>query len=116
MISIPGSLSFVMSSAPTKKSAADARCQDDPSIESPLPAHTISTPIRFTSAFFLSRSAMEGGAMNTYLRVLKEIKWILSFYQNLLSISHTTFRHCRVRFYAFFGQPLSKQLYNEFTQ
>ena len=29
----------------------------------------------------------------------------------LLSISQTTFRHCRVRFYAFFGQPLSKQLY-----
>ena len=25
--------------------------------------------------------------------------------------SQTTFRHCRVRFYTFFGQPLSKQLY-----
>ena len=40
--------------------------------------------------------------MNTCLRVLKEIKWILGFYQNLLSISQATFRHCRVRFYAFF--------------
>ena len=27
--------------------------------------------------------------------------WILSFYWGLLGISPTTFRHCRVRFYAF---------------
>ena len=33
--------------------------------------------------------------MNTCLRVLKETKWILSFYYNSLSISQTTFRHCR---------------------
>ena len=51
---------------------------------------------------------------NTCLHVLKETKWILSFqrvYLKLLSIFQTTFRHCRVRFYAFFGQPLSKQLH-----
>ena len=30
----------------------------------------------------------------------------------LLSISQTTFRHCRVRFYDFFGQSLSKKLYS----
>ena len=70
----------------------------------------------FTVASSSSRvfSAMEGGAMNTCMHMLKEIKWILScrcVYLNLLSISQTTFRHCRVRFYAFFGQPLSKQLY-----
>ena len=36
----------------------------------------------FTVASSSSRvfSAMEGGAMNTCLRVLKETKWILSFY------------------------------------
>ena len=28
-----------------------------------------------------------------------------------MSISQTTFRHCCVCFYAFYGQPLSKQLY-----
>ena len=39
--------------------------------------------------------------------------WILRFYWNLLGIS---FRHCRVGFYAFFGQPLSKQLYVQFKQ
>ena len=57
----------------------------------------------FTVASSSSRvfSAMEGGAMNTFLHVLKETKWILSFYKNLLGMSQTTFRHCRVRFYAF---------------
>ena len=28
-----------------------------------------------------------------------------------MSISQTTFQHCRVRFYAFFGQPFLKLLY-----
>ena len=36
---------------------------------------------------------------------------IMSFSWNLLGISQNTFRYCRVRFYALFGQPLSKQLY-----
>ena len=160
MISIPGSLFFVMSSAPAKKYAGDARCaSQDPSIQrcpiqsrlksalgvrssyvernhsntalfqaffSQLLVYCHGTTLRvsknnerhdglwsFTVPSSSSRvfSAMEGGAMNTCLRVLKETKWILSFYYNLLSISQTTFRHCRVRFYAFFGQPLSKQLH-----
>ena len=29
----------------------------------------------------------------------------------LATITHISFRHCRVRFYTFVGQPLSKQLY-----
>ena len=32
---------------------------------------------------------------------------------NLLIISHNTFRHCRARFNASFGQPFPKQLYTE---
>ena len=70
----------------------------------------------FTVASSSSRvfSAMEGGALNTCLRVLKEIKWILSFQTCLLkfieyfpdylsALSRTLL--------CFFGQPLSKQLY-----
>ena len=66
MISISGSLSFVMSSAPAKKntkSAGDARyASQDPSVhsgnnESTL-SHTISTPIRIRSAFFLGRTQL----------------------------------------------------------
>ena len=45
MISIPGSLSFVMSSAPAKKSVGDARCaSQDPSTHDK--SHKISTQIR----------------------------------------------------------------------
>ena len=45
MISIPGSLSFVMSRAPAKKSAGDARCaSQDPSTRDE--SHKISTQIR----------------------------------------------------------------------
>ena len=33
-----------------------------------------------------------------------------------IGISQTTFQHCRVRFYGFFGQPLSKQLYTNIPQ
>ena len=31
--------------------------------------------------------------------------------QPLATITHNTFRHCRVRFYTFIGQPFLKQLY-----
>ena len=33
-----------------------------------------------------------------------------SIKQPLASIAHNTFRHCRVRFYTFVGQPFLKQL------
>ena len=49
MISVPGSLSFVMSSAP----ARDARYESQ---EQATLSHTISTPIRIRSAFFLRRT------------------------------------------------------------
>ena len=72
----------------------------------------------FTVALSSSRvfSAMEGGAINTCLRVLKETKWIfelltclfkfIEYFPGYLSaLSHTLLR--------FFGQPLSKQLYTD---
>ena len=34
-----------------------------------------------------------------------------SIKQPLASITRNTFRHCRIRFFAFVGQPFSKQLY-----
>ena len=52
-----------------------------------------------------------GCGSSLFHRQVHEALWILSFYRNLLGISQTAFRHCRVRFYAFFGQPLTKQLY-----
>ena len=57
MISLPGSLSFVMSSAPAKslRGMPDARPKNHPSIESRL-SHTISTPTRIRSVFFLRRT------------------------------------------------------------
>ena len=36
---------------------------------------------------------------------------LASIKQPLASITHNTFRHCRVRFYTFVGQPFLKQLY-----
>ena len=33
----------------------------------------------------------------------------------IMGISQATFQHCRIRFYTFFGQPLSKQLYTVYT-
>ena len=35
----------------------------------------------------------------------------LQSYNRKTTITHNSFRHCRVRFYTFVGQPLSKQLY-----
>ena len=56
MISIPGSLSFVMSSAPAKnlRGMPDVR----PKIHTPTAtlSHKISTQIRIRSAFFLRRT------------------------------------------------------------
>ena len=58
MISIPGSLSFVMSFAPAKKNLRGMPdyASQDPSIHSfrqSMLSHTISTPIRIKSTFFL---------------------------------------------------------------
>ena len=68
----------------------------------------------FTVASSSSRvlSAMEGGAMDTCLRVLKETKWILSelllkfiaYFPDYLSALSRTLLRC-------FGQPFSKQLF-----
>ena len=41
----------------------------------------------------------------------------LSLLVNTMSLNQSTYntnRHCRVRFYAFVGQPLSQQLYLQF--
>ena len=43
-----------------------------------------------------------------------ELLWV--FYSNLLNVSQTALRHCRVRFYTFLGQPLSKQLYAQWSK
>ena len=59
MISIPGSLFFVMSSAPAKKYAGDVRCASlkiHPSTATL--SHTISTQVRIRSAFFLRPNAI----------------------------------------------------------
>ena len=58
MISLPGSLSFVMS-APAKNlwGMPDARPKNHPSIESRL-SHKILTPTRIRSAFFLRRTQL----------------------------------------------------------
>ena len=57
MISIPGSLSFVMSSAPAKESVGDVRCaSQDPSTHDK--SHKISTQICIRSAFFLRRTQL----------------------------------------------------------
>ena len=57
---------------------------------------------------------------NSFIHIARHLKSslygrgiVLSFYWNLLDASQITFRHRRVRVYAFFGQPLSKQLYTE---
>ena len=56
MISIQALSLFVMSSAPAKKSAGDARCaSQDPSTQR-CPIIKISTQIRIRSAFFLCRT------------------------------------------------------------
>ena len=38
---------------------------------------------------------------------------LASIKQQKTTLSHNTFRHCRVRLYAFVGQPFSKQLYDK---
>ena len=56
---------------------------------------------------------------NSFIHIARHLKYslygrgiVLRFSWNLLDVSQTTFRYCRVRLNAFFGQPLSKQLYN----
>ena len=64
MISIPGSLSFVMSFAPAKTSAGDARCaSQDPLTHDK--SHKISTQTRIMSAFFLHRTQLQSSEEKT---------------------------------------------------
>ena len=57
MISIPGSLFFVMSSAPAKNYAGDARCvSQDPSIQRCPIQSRLRIQVRIRSAFFLRRT------------------------------------------------------------
>ena len=70
----------------------------------------------FTVASSSSRvfSAMEGGAMNTCLHVLKETKWILNFqriYLKFIEYFPDYLSALSRTLLPFFGQPLSKQLY-----
>ena len=55
-------------------------------------------------------SARRRGKYNTHVRTV--------FFYHVetpfkATITHNTFRHCRVRLYAFVGQPFSKQLYSD---
>ena len=56
----------------------------------------------------------EGNGTNTCVRffsfLVAESSWT-SIKQSQTLITHNANRHCRVRFYTFLGQPLSKQLY-----
>ena len=61
MISIPGSLSFVMSSAPAKKSAGDARCASHDK------SHKISTQIRIRKrSSYVERNEKERKKKKTF--------------------------------------------------
>ena len=58
----------------------------------------------------------EGNGTNTCVRffsfLVAESSWT-SIKQSQTLITHNANWHCRVRFYTFLGQPLSKQLYND---
>ena len=55
---------------------------------------------------------MEGGAMNTCLRMLKETKWILSFYQNSLRIPRLPFGIVAYAFTLFWTTFVETAVYN----
>ena len=59
-------------------------------------------------------SLVEGHSTNThippFLFLVAESPWT-SIKQNQTDTTHNANRHCRVRFFTFAGQPLSKQLY-----
>ena len=59
-------------------------------------------------------SVVEGNSTNTcihaFSRLVAESPWT-SIKQNHTLTTHNANQHCRIRFYTFVGQPLSKQLY-----
>ena len=61
---------------------------------------------------------MEGNSTNILIPCFSflaaESPWT-SIKRNQTLTTHNTNRHCRVRFYTFVGQPLSKQLYTHFA-
>ena len=58
-----------------------------------------------------AREIMNTRVCAVSLYMLKHLE--LQSYNRKTAITHNSFRHCRVRFYTFVGQPLSKQLYTQ---